>query len=305
MNLLHEEWSTIDIYGGPNSIGSLVKDIMVQLPDIVLHSRLHKERDPRDLVNQIRPIGFHRPPPAVTVGAWIIYIADIIDQDPTEQGANGLRDSGKGKLSGPLPPELKLHPDPMLLFRQIALCCLVVDPDHDLTLLAAVVDRNAGTAILEAFLNLTFPEFADKLLLPILVICVMEQLPNIQYPGMVIKSHVQTGNMESVILREQLKKPNKVTAAILLKSPAALAGHIQTDPHAGVAVIKDGDAPEIETIPVPIPPLLHGGPAHLLHAEQSYPIPRVLFFAANCKPIEQDHIFGDSVFHHFLPLLCR
>lgn len=168
-----------------------------------------------------------------------------------------------------------------------------------------MVDRNARAAIFKAFLNLTFPEFTNKLLLPILVICVMEQLPDIQYPSMVIKSHIQARNMEPVILREQPKEPNKVTAAILLKSPAALSGHIQTNPHAGVTVIEDGDAPKIEAVPVPIPPLLHGGPAHILHVEQSHPIPRIIFFAAYCEPIEQDHIFGDSILHNFLPLLCR
>lgn len=193
----------------------------------------------------------------------------------------------------------------MLLFWQTALRCFVVDPDHNLTLLAAMVDRNAGAAIFKTFFNLTFPKFTDKLLSPILVIRVMKQLPDIQDPGVVIKGHIQTSDMKPVILGEQLKEPNKIPTAILLKSPAALAGHIQTDPHARVAIIKDGDTPKIETVPVTVPPLLHGGPAHILHMEQSQPIPGVLFFAANCKPIEQDHIFGDSVFHHFLPLLCR
>ena len=82
--LLHKEWRTIDIYRGPNSIDGLIKDIMVQLPDVVLHSRLDKERDPPGLVDQILPIGLHRPAPAVAVGTWIIYITDIVDQDPTE-----------------------------------------------------------------------------------------------------------------------------------------------------------------------------------------------------------------------------
>lgn len=84
LNLFHKEWCSIDIYGGPNSIDGLIKDIMVQLSDVVLHSRLDKERDPPDLVDQLRPIGLHRPAPAVAVGAWIIYITDIVDQDPTE-----------------------------------------------------------------------------------------------------------------------------------------------------------------------------------------------------------------------------
>ena len=82
--LLHKEWRTIDIYRGPNSIDGLLKDIMIQLPDVVLHSRLDKERDPPDLVDQLRPIGLHRPAPTVAVGTWIIYITDIVDQDPTE-----------------------------------------------------------------------------------------------------------------------------------------------------------------------------------------------------------------------------
>lgn len=202
LDLLHEERRTIDIYGGPNGIGSLVKDIMIQLPDIVLDSRLDKDRDPPGLVDQICPVGFHRPPPAVTVGAGIIHIANIIDQDPTEQNANGLRDSGKSKLRCPFPPELQLHPNPVLLFWKTALRCLVVDPDHDLALLAAMVDRNAGAAILKTFFNLTFPEFTDKLLSPILVIRVMKQLPDIQDPGVVIKGHIQTSDMKPVILGE-------------------------------------------------------------------------------------------------------
>ena len=305
LNLFHKEWCSIDIYGGPNSIDGLIKDIMVQLSDVVLHSRLDKERDPPDLVDQIRPIGLHRPAPAVAVGTRIIHITDIVDQDPAEQGPNGFRDGGESKLSSPFPPELELHPDPVLLLRQAPLCRLVIYPDHNVALFAAVVDRNTGTAILEALLYFAFPEFADKLLLSVLIIRIMEQLPDIEDPGMVIESHIQAGDMKPLILREHLEKADKITAAILLKGPTALAGHIQTAPHAGIAVIVDGDAPEVKSVPVAVSPLLHGGPGHILHMKDSDPIPGIFLFTAYCEPIKQNDIFGDSVFHHFLPLLCR
>ena len=305
LNLFHKEWCSIDIYGGPNSIDSLIKDIMVQLPDVVLHSRRNKERDPPGLVDQILPIGLHRPAPAVAVGTRIIHITDIVDQDPAEQGPNGLRNRSKRELSSPVSPELELHPDPVLFLRQAPLCRLVIYPDHNVALFAAVVDRNTGTAILEALLYFTFPEFADKLLLSVLIIRIMEQLPDIEDPCMVIESHIQAGDMKPLILREHLEKADKITAAILLKGPAALARHIQTAPHTGIAVIVDGDAPEVKAVPVAVSPLLHGGPGHILHMKDSDPIPGIFLFTAYGKPIEEDHIFGDSIFHHFLPLLCR
>ena len=173
---------------------------MIQLPDIVLDSRLHEDRNTADLVNQLLPIGFHGPPPAVAVGAGIIHIADIVNQDPAKQGPNRFRNSGKSKLGSTVPPKLELHPDPVLLFWQAALCRLVVDPDHDLALLAAMIDGDTGPAVLKALLYLTLSEFTDKLLPSVLVIRIMKQLANIQNPGMVIKSHVQTGDMEAVIL---------------------------------------------------------------------------------------------------------
>ena len=278
---------------------------MIQLPDIVLDSRLHEDRNTADLVNQLLPIGFHGPPPAVAVGAGIIHIADIVNQDPAKQGPNRFRNSGKSKLGSTVPPELELHPDPVLFLRQAPLCRLVIYPDHNVALFAAVVDRNTGTAILEALLYFTFPEFADKLLLSVLIIRIMEQLPDIEDPCMVIESHIQAGDMKPLILREHLEKADKITAAILLKGPAALARHIQTAPHTGIAVIVDGDAPEVKAVPVAVSPLLHGGPGHILHMKDSDPIPGIFLFTAYGKPIEEDHIFGDSIFHHFLPLLCR
>ncbi len=229
--LLHKEWRTIDIYRGPNSIDGLIKDIMIQLPDVVLHSRLDKERDPPDLVDQIRPIGLHRPAPAVAVGTWIIHITDIVDQDPAEQGPNGFRDGGESKLSSPFPPELELHPDPVLGFGQTAFCCFVIDPDQNITAFTAMVNCNTRTTIIKFLFNLTLSKFTNKLLLYYFIITIFfisafvgvpKQLVDVQDPSMVVKSHIQAGDMKALILRKQMKQPNKVTAAIFLKSPTSL-----------------------------------------------------------------------------------
>lgn len=208
-------------------------------------------------------------------------------------------------MRSPVPPELEFHTDPVLRFWQSPLCRLVINTDHNIALLAAMIDGNAGTAIFETFLNFAFPELADELLSPTLVVCVIKQLPDIQYSGMVIKGHIQAGDMETLILGEEAKERDKVSAAIFFESPASLAGHVQTDPHTGITVIENGNASEVKAVPVTVPPLLHGGPCCILHMEQSDPVPGIFFFAAYCEPIKQNDIFGDSVFHHFLPLLCR
>ena len=231
LNLFHKEWCSIDIYGGPNSIDSLIKDIMVQLPDVVLHSRRNKERDPPGLVDQIRPIGLHRPAPAVAVGTRIIHITDIVDQDPAEQGPNGFRDGGESKLSSPLPPELELNPDPVLGFGQTAFCCFVIDPDQNITAFTAMVNCNTRTTIIKFLFNLTLSKFTNKLLLYYFIITIFfisafvgvpKQLVDVQDPSMVVKSHIQAGDMETLILGEEAKERDKVTAAIFLKSPTSL-----------------------------------------------------------------------------------
>ena len=92
--------------------------------------------------------------------------------------------------------------------------------------------------------------------------------------------------METLILGEEAKERDKVSAAVLLESPASLAGHVQTDPHTGITVIEDRNASEVKAVPVTIPPLLHGGPCCILHMEQSDPVPGIFFFTAYCEPIK-------------------
>jgi hypothetical protein len=193
----------------------------------------------------------------------------------------------------------------MLLLGQAALRCLVINSDHDFTLLAAMINRDTGPAVLKALLYLTFSELTDKLLTSVLVVRIIKQLPDIQYPGMVIKSHIQTGDMEAVILGDHPEKTDKVSAAVFLESPASLAGHIQADSHIRIAIIQNRNASEINAVPVAVPALFHGGPCQILHMKERHPIPGVLLLAGYRQPIKQDHVFGNRAFHNFLPLSCR
>lgn len=201
-------------------------------------------------------------------------------------------------MSSPLPPELKLHSDPVLGVRQVSLSRFVIDPDHDITLLAAMIDRDSRTAIFKALFYLTAPKFTDKRLTFLLVVRVMEQLPDIQNPGMIVKGYIKPGNIESIILLKQLEQTNEITAAILLEGPASLPRHIQTNAHARVAVIEDGDTAEVQTVSVAMSPLLHGSPGRTFHMKKRHKVPGFLLFTAYCKPIEENHIFRDSVFHN-------
>lgn len=99
--------------------------------------------------------------------------------------------------------------------------------------------RSTWPPVFESLVNIPYAKLTDKVLyfILLLLIRITKYLPDIQYPGMVIKSHIQTSNMETVILGEQLKKADKITAAILFKGTAALAGHIQANAHTRIAVI--------------------------------------------------------------------
>ena len=106
--------------------------------------------------------------------------------------------------------------------------------------------RSTWPPVFESLVNIPYAKLTDKVLyfvllllnfILLLLIRITKYLPDIQYPGMVIKSHIQTSNMETVILGEQLKKADKITAAILFKGTAALAGHIQANTHTRIAVI--------------------------------------------------------------------
>ena len=77
-------------------------------------------------------------------------------------------------MRSPVPPELEFHTDPVLRFWQSPLCRLVINTDHNIALLASMIDGNTGTAIFETFLNFAFSKLADELLSPILVIRVIK-----------------------------------------------------------------------------------------------------------------------------------
>ena len=77
-------------------------------------------------------------------------------------------------MSRPLPPELELYPDPVLGIREVSLSSFVIDTDHDVTMLAAVIDRDPWPAIFKTLLYLAFPKLTDELLPLVLIVCVME-----------------------------------------------------------------------------------------------------------------------------------
>lgn len=288
MDLLHAERDPIDLERRCHRIRRLLEDEPIQLADVVFYSRLHIEPDPAHLLDQVLPIGFHRPPPAVTVRPRIIDVPNIVHKHASEQDAD--RSRIKAKRLRPLVPELQLHPDPMLLIRQATLCGFVINANQDCALFTAVIDRDPGPSILKLLFNPGLAKFTDKLLLPVLVITVPEKLLDIQDAGVVIKSHIQTAHMIARPLLEEPKQAVKIPGPVLFEAPAALAGHIQTGPHSGVAVIQDRDAAEIQPLPVSVPAMAQLIPTAGLHSKQLYPGLRVLNFATYRQPIIENDI---------------
>ena len=100
-----------------------------------------------------------------------------------------------------------------------------------------MVNCDSGPSVLELLLNPGLSELADELLLPVLVVTVAEKLLDIQDTGMIIKGHVQPGDVVALPLLEEPEKSVKISGPVLFEAPAALAGHVQTGPHPRIAVV--------------------------------------------------------------------
>lgn len=286
--LLYAERHAIDLEGRCHGVRRLFKYEVIQLPDVVFDPRLDIEPDPAHLLDQVLPVGFHGPPPAVAVRPWIVDVPDIVHQHAPEQDAD--RGRVKTERLCPLVPKLELHPDPVLSLRQAPLCRLVVNTNQNGALFTAMVDRNPRPSVIELLLNPGFPELTDKLLLTVLVIRIPEKPLDVQDTAVVVKGHIKPGHMEAAVPLEQLEKAVKVPRPVFLEGPAALAGHVQTTPHSRIAVIEDGDAAEVYPLPVSVPAMSQIIPAAALHAQQLHPGLRVLVLAAYRQPIIENDI---------------
>lgn len=286
--LLHTEWNPIDLKRRGHRIGRLLKNEPLQLPDIIFNSRLHVKPNPAYLLNQIFPVVFHGPPPAVAVRPWVIDVANIVHQHAPEQHAD--RSRVKAKRLRPLVPELELHPDPVLVLRQAPFCRFVINANQDRAFLTAVINRDSGPPVLKLLFYPGFAKFAHKLLFPVLVVTVAEKLLDIQDTGMIIKGHVQPGDVVPLPLLKEPEEPIEIPSPVLLETPASLAGHIQTGPHSGVSIVQDRDAGEVEPLAVSIPSMAQLVPAAAFHPQQLHPGLRVLLLAAYCQPIIENDI---------------
>ena len=113
MNFAQKERRAVDFNSCGNGVSGLLKDKRVQLSDIILYSRLHIEPNPANLLNQIFPVIFHGPPPAVAVCPWIVDVANVVHQHTPEQDANWSR--VKAERLCPLVSELEFYPNPVLV----------------------------------------------------------------------------------------------------------------------------------------------------------------------------------------------
>ena len=116
-----------------------------------------------------------------------------------------------------------------------------------------MVNRDSGPSVLKLLFYPGLSELAYELLFPVLVVTVAEKLLDIQNTGMIIKGHVQPGDVVPLPLLEQPEKSVEIAVSVLLEAPASLAGHIQTGPHSGVSIVQDRDAGEVEPLAVSIP----------------------------------------------------
>lgn len=127
LNFVHAERYPVDLERRCHGVGCLLKNEVVQLSDVVFNPRLDVETNPAYLLDQVLPVRFHRPPPAVAVCSGIIDIPDIVHQYAPEQYADRLL--GEAERLRSLVPELQLHSDPVLIFRQVPFCRFVVNTD--------------------------------------------------------------------------------------------------------------------------------------------------------------------------------
>ena len=288
MNFAQKERRAVDFNSCGNGVSGLLKDKRVQLSDIILYSRLHIEPNPANLLNQIFPVIFHGPPPAVAVCPWIVDVANVVHQHTPEQDANWSR--VKAERLCPLVSELEFHPDPVLVFRQAPFCRFVINANQDRAFLAAVVNRDSRPPVLKLLFYPGLAKFTHKLLSPVLVVTVAEKLLDIQDTGMIIKGHVQPGDVVTLPLLEQPEKSVKISGPVLLEAPASLTGHIQASPHSRVSIVQDRDAGEVEPLAVSVSAMAQLVPAAALHSQQLHPGLRVLLLPAYRQPIIENNI---------------
>ena len=102
-----------------------------------------------------------------------------------------------------------------------------------------MVNRDSRPPVLKLLFYPGLAKFAHKLLFPVLVVTVAEKLLDNQDTGMIIKGHVQPGDVVPLPLLEEPEKSVEIAGPVLLEAPASLAGHIQTGPHSGVSIVQD------------------------------------------------------------------
>nr|WP_300688266.1 hypothetical protein [uncultured Oscillibacter sp.] len=284
MNFAKKERRAVDFNSCGNGVSGLLKDKRVQLSDIILYSRLHIEPNPANLLNQIFPVIFHGPPPAVAVCPWIVDVANVVHQHTPEQDANWSR--VKAERLCPLVSELEFHPNPVLVFRQAPFCRFVINANQDRAFLAAVVNCDSRPSVVKFFPNSVFAKSAHKFLTS----GIIKHSVNIQDTGMIIKGHVQPGDVVALPLLEEPEKSVKISGPVLFEAPAALAGHVQTGPHTRIAVVQNGNAAKVKPFPVSVPAMAQLVPAAALHPQQLHPGLRVLLLPAYRQPIIENDI---------------
>lgn len=102
-------------------------------------------------------------------------------------------------------------------------------------------------------MNLSQPKLTDIFPVP----CILKKLLRIQYAGVIIKSHIQTGHVKvSRIIMEDLKEAIKIATTKFFKGATALTGHIQAASHSLIPIVQDRDAAIEQCFAISIPAMI-------------------------------------------------
>ena len=104
-----------------------------------------------------------------------------------------------------------------------------------------------------------------------MIVRVVPELIDVQDTGMIVESHIQTGDIviPGTVVQDLHKLiPGDLTVG--LESPASSTGHIYADTHVIRTVVQDRDILKEIPLTVAVPALLHLLPGNILEAQEDH-----------------------------------
>ena len=146
LKTFHKPIYTINLNEAINSVTGLTVNIVFAAVKVILDTGSRENRNCRSTGEQLRPVVFDRPAPAVTIIRVRVNIPQIVSQDTGKvvtQSAGQIQ-----KSPGTRAAKLKLDANPMNTGITVTLSGLIIDTNQHIRLLRANISSKALVAAL-------------------------------------------------------------------------------------------------------------------------------------------------------------